>query len=240
MREKGWEHTRIGDLEQDVLHDVAAIGTLELELLALEQDIVEAPDGGRENGGDTGLTLQDLEGEVDGTLAGVTGSPRLPRHGVGRVPVCPQALAVNPGLGDGIGSLLLIEAEHLAHHGGAGNLDQDNVVEADLVEGVEEGQAALNLVGLDHGLENVADGEGLAASDVAAGLVGPGDPVSHSEDGAQVVRGVSPLGSQPAVVVVEPPDHGTDVEGAIDGVELEGCAGNPGSIGHNGALDNRT
>lgn len=233
-------HTRVGDLEQDVLHDVAAIGALELELLALEQDVVEAPDGSGEDGGNAGLALHDLEGKVDGTLAGVTGSPRLSGHGVGRVPVRPQALAVNPGLGDGIGGLLLAEAEHLAHYGGAGNLDQDNVVETDLVEGVEKGQASLDLVGLDHTLEDVADGEDLAASNVAAGLVGPGDPVSHGKDGTEVVRGVSPLGRQPAVVVVEPPDHGTNVESAVDRVEHERGAGHPGAVGHNGALDNRT
>jgi hypothetical protein len=39
--------TRIGYLEEDVLHDVAAVGALELELIALEQDVVETPDRGR-------------------------------------------------------------------------------------------------------------------------------------------------------------------------------------------------
>ena len=76
-------HTRIGDLEKDVLHDVAAVGALELKLLALEEDIVEAPDRGGEDGGNTGLALEDLEGKVDGTLAGITSSPRLAGHGVG-------------------------------------------------------------------------------------------------------------------------------------------------------------
>ena len=38
-----------GDLEEDVLHDVAAVGALELEGLALEEDIVEAPGLGREH-----------------------------------------------------------------------------------------------------------------------------------------------------------------------------------------------
>lgn len=40
-------------LEEDILHDIAAIFSLELELLALEQDIVETPDWGRKNGRDT-------------------------------------------------------------------------------------------------------------------------------------------------------------------------------------------
>lgn len=48
---------------------------------------------------------------------------------------------------------------------------------------------------------------------------------------------MTPLGGEPAVVVVQPPDHGTDVEGAIDGVKLEGGAGDLATIGNDGALD---
>ena len=231
---------RVGDLEENVLHDVAAVGALELELLALEEDVVEAPDGSGEDGGDTGLALEDLEGQVDGALAGVTGSPRLAGHGVGGVAVGAEGLAVNPGLGDGVGGLLLVEAEHLGDDGGGGDLDEDDVVETDLVVRVEESEAALDLVGLDHALENIADGELLAVGEVAAGLVGAGDPVGDGEDGAKVVRGVAPLGSEPAVVVVEPADHGANVEGGIDGVELVGGTGDLGAVGDNGAWDGRT
>jgi len=132
-------HTRIGDLEKHILHDVAAIGALELELLALKEDIVEAPGRGRQDGRNAGLALEDLQGEVDGTLAGITGSPRLAGHGVGRVAVGTQRLAVDPGLGDGVGGLLLVQAEHLADDSSAGNLDEHNVVETDLVVRVEQG-----------------------------------------------------------------------------------------------------
>lgn len=230
---------RVGHLEQDVLHDVAAIGALELELLALEEDIIEAPDGRGENGGNTALALENLQGQVDGALAGITGSPRLAGHGVGGVAVGTQALAVNPRLGDGIGSLLLVEAEHLADNSRAGNLDENYVIQTNLVERVEQSKAALNLVRLDHSLENIADGEDLAASEVTAGLVGTGDPVSHGQDSAQVVTGMSPLSSEPAVVVVEPSDHSTNVEGTVHGVELIGCAGNLGAVGHDGPWDDR-
>lgn len=230
-------HTRVGDLEENVLHHVAAIGALELELLALEEDIVEAPDGGGEDGGNTLLTGEDLEGEVDGTLASITGSPGLSGHGVGGVSVGSERLAINPSLGNGIGNLLLVEAEHLGDDGGRGNLDQDNVVKTDLVVGVEESQAALDLVGLDHTLEDILDGEDLAAGEVAASLVGSVDPVGDSEDGTQVVGGMSPLSSQPAVVEVEPSDHSTNVEGSVDGVELEGSSRDLGAVGDDGAGD---
>ena len=231
----GVELGGVGDLEEDVLHDVAAVGPLELELVALEEDIVEAPGRSGEDGGDTLLALEDLEGKVHGTLASITSSPALSRHGVGGVPVGPEGLAVNPRLGDGVGGLGLGEAEHLGDDGSGGDLDEDDVVETNAVERVEEGEAALDLVGLDHALEDVTDGEGLAAGNVATGLVGAGDPVGNGEDGTEVVRGMAPLSGEPAVVVVEPSDHGTDVEGTIDGVQLEGSSRNAGAAGDNGS-----
>jgi hypothetical protein len=228
---------RVGNLEENVLHDIASVGALELELLALEEDIVETPDRSGQNGGNTLLALEDLESEVDGALASITGSPRLSGHGVGCVTVGSERLAINPSLGDGIGNLLLVEAEHLGDDGGRGDLDKDNVVKTDLVVGVEESQATLNLVGLNHGLENILDDKGLAASEVTAGLVGTVDPVSDSEDSTEVVRGVTPLSSEPAVVEVEPSDHGTNVEGGVDGVKLEGSTRDLGAVGDNGAGD---
>ena len=232
----GVELGGVGDLEEDVLHDVAAVGALELELLALEEDVVEAPAGSGENGGDTTLALLDLEDEVDGALASVTGGPRLAGHGVGGVTVGTQTLAIDPGLGDGVGGLLLGEAEHLGDDGGGGDLDEDNVVETDLVVGVLEGEDTLDLVGLDHGLEDILDLEDLAVADVAAGAVGAGDPVGDGEDTADVVGGMTPLGGQPAVIVIQPADHGTDVEGTVDGVQLVGGTRDAGTVGDDGAV----
>jgi hypothetical protein len=125
--------TRVGNLEENVLHDIASVGTLELELFALEEDIVETPDRSGQDGGNTLLALEDLESEVDGTLASITSSPRLSGHGVGCVAVCSERLTINPSLGDSIGNLLLVEAEHLGDDSGRGNLDEDDVVETDLV-----------------------------------------------------------------------------------------------------------
>jgi hypothetical protein len=48
---------------------------------------------------------------------------------------------------------------------------------------------------------------------------------------------VAPLGREPAVVVVEPADHGADVEGAVDGVEDVGRAGDARAVGDDGARD---
>ncbi len=41
----GVEFGGVGDLEEDVLHHVAAVRTLELEIPAFEQHVVEAPCG---------------------------------------------------------------------------------------------------------------------------------------------------------------------------------------------------
>lgn len=50
---------------------------------------------------------------------------------------------------------------------------------------------------------------------------------------------MAPFGSEPAVVEVEPSDHGTDVEGSVHGVELEGRTGDLGTVGDDSAGDDR-
>lgn len=51
---------------------------------------------------------------------------------------------------------------------------------------------------------------------------------------------MTPFSSKPAVVVVEPADHGTNVESSVDGVELEICSRDLGAIGDDGARDDRS
>jgi hypothetical protein len=89
----------------------------------------------------------------------------------------------------------------------------------------------------DHGLKHIPDLKDLAVTELTTSPVGPRDPVCDSEDGTKVVRRVTPLCGQPAVVEVEPPDHGTNVESAQDGVELVVGTRNLGAIGNNSALD---
>ena len=48
---------------------------------------------------------------------------------------------------------------------------------------------------------------------------------------------MTPLGSQPAVVEVKPPDHSSNVEGASHWVENVWGAGHACAIGNDGALD---
>lgn len=155
------------------------------------------------------------------------------------MPVGSERLAVDPSLGDSITGLGLVEAHHLCNNCGGGELDENDMVETDLVERVLQGHAALDLVRPDHSLEDVSDLENLAVTKVSASPVCPGNPVGSGKDGTQVVGGVAPLGGQPAVIEVEPTDHGTDVESTVHRIELVVGAGNFGTVGNDGTLDDR-
>lgn len=171
-------------------------------------------------------------------MAGVTSSPRLSGHGVGGVSVSTERLSVNPGLGDGIGGLALGQAKELGDNSGGSDLDEHDVVQPDLVVRVFKSEHTLNFMGLDHSLEHFVDGWDLSVTQRATGTVGPRDPVGNSEDTTQVVGWMTPFGGQPAVIVVQPPDHGADVESAIDGVELIWGTEDLGAIGDGGAGHN--
>jgi hypothetical protein len=205
----------------------------------VEVDVVEAPGGSGKDGRHTTLTLHDLETEVDGLFASIASSPTLSAHGVGAVSVCSHTLTIDPCLRNCIASLTLGEAEHLTYDSSRGNLDQNNVIKTDLVEGVLEGHATLNLVCLDHGFEDIPHGEDLAVAQVSAIAVGSADPVCNGQNGTQVITGVAPLGSEPAVIEIEPSDHGTNVEGTEDRVELVGCTRNSCAVRNCGSRNDR-
>ena len=94
-----------------------------------------------------------------------------------------QRLAIHPGLGDGIDGLVTIKAKQFRNNGCRSNLDQDNMIEADSIERIEKRERPLNLVGFDHCLEHIANGEGLAL---------PAKMISDSEDSAKVIRRMTP------------------------------------------------
>ena len=144
-----------------------------------------------------------------------------------------QGAAVDPGVGERVHHLLPVAAQHGRRHRGAGHPHQQHVVQPHAVEAVLQRDDALDLVGLDHGRQHVAHGDGAAVSRAPVEVVG------HRQDGAQVVRGVPPLGRQEGVVEVEPADHGADVERGLDRVQLPGGAGHPGASGHDRAGHHR-
>lgn len=93
-----------------------------------------------------------------------------------------KRLAVHPSLGDSIGGLPLSKTQQLGDDSGGRDLDENNVVEADLVVGVLQSQDTLDLVSLDHGLQNIMDLQNFAVTKVSTGAVGARDPVGHSQD----------------------------------------------------------
>lgn len=229
--------TRVGDLEKNILHDIATILPLELERLAAKGYIVESPSRGREHSGKTLLSLQHLEDEVHSLLTSIACGPRLARHGVGRVPISSEGLAIDPGLRNSITGLGFVETHHLGNDSCGCKFDEYNMVETDLVERVLQGHAALYLVCPDHGFEYVPDFEDLAVAKFTASPVCPRNPVGSCENGTQVIRGMAPLSSQPAVVEVEPSDHSTNVEGSIYGIELVVGTGHFGTVGNDSAFN---
>ena len=138
-----------------------------------------------------------------------------------------ERLAINPSLGDGVDSLVVVEAHQFGDDRSRSHLDEDDVIEADAVEGVEEGKASLNLMRLDHGLKDIANSERLTLA---------GEVIGHSEDGTQVIGRMTPLSSKEAIIVVEPTDGSSDVEGSTDGVELIVGSRDAGAVRDHGTL----
>lgn len=132
-----------------------------------------------------------------------------------------QRLAISPGLGDGVDGLVTVETQELGDNSGTGDLDEDDVIETDTVEGVEEGKTSLDFVSLDHTRKDVMDGELLTLT---------GEMIGDGEDGTQVVGWVTPLCGEETVIEVEPSDHRSNVERAPDRVELVVSSGDAGAL----------
>ena len=150
------EFRGIADFEEHVLHHVGAVRALEFELLAAEGDVVEAPGFCGERRWIAHLAGACHQRQPHRAAGGVARGPAFARAGVGRVAIRAQALAVDPCQRERVDGLFAREAEQLAHDRGGRDLDQHDVIEADFVERVFQRDAALNLVGLDHGRQNIA------------------------------------------------------------------------------------
>lgn len=132
-----------------------------------------------------------------------------------------QRLTISPCLGDGVDSLVTVETQQLGDDSSAGDLDEDDVIETDTVVGVEESEAPLDLVSLDHAREDIMDSELLTLA---------GEMVGDGEDSTQVVGRVTPFCGKEAVVEIEPSDHRSDVKRAPDGVEFVVSSGDSSTL----------
>ena len=87
---------RIADLEQHVLHHVGAIRPLELELLPLERNVVEAPGLRGQRRRIAHLARSRHQRQPHGAAGRIARGPALARAGVGRVAIGAQALPIHP------------------------------------------------------------------------------------------------------------------------------------------------
>ena len=223
------------DLEQDVFHHVAAVGSLQHERLALEQHVVEAPGLGAQHRRIAHFALGGHQREPHRPRRRVAGRPALARSGVRRVPVGAQALAVDPGERHRVDDLVVRQPEHLCDHRGGRDLDQHDVIEADAVEAVLQRDHALDLVRLDHRRQHRLHRQRR----LARGDRGARQPVGGGENAAEIVGRMAPLGREPGVVEVQPADHRADVERRLHRIELELRARNARPVRHDGAGNDR-
>ena len=144
----------------------------------------------------------------------------------------PESAAVNPRIRYRVNDLLASTTEHACNDGRGRNSNEQNVVQADAIESVIECQYTLNLVRLDHGGQDVAESYcRLALLTV--------EIVRDRKNTAKVVGGMSPLGCEPGVIEIEPPNYRSDIERCRYRIELERFTGDPRAAGELSAGYNR-
>ncbi len=165
------EFCRETDLEQHVFHHVAGVFLRQAELpLALgferqvlvgmaEQHVIEAPLRRRQDAGNAHLATQGDIRQAHSTAGGIPRRPGFARTGIGCMAIGTQRLAIDKGLGQCRQQLLAIGPHQLGAHCGGSHFHQQHMIEADTVEGVFQGNHALNLMGHDHGLEHIIHGQ---------------------------------------------------------------------------------
>lgn len=89
-----------------------------------EQDIVESPGLGSQDGGNTHLSSLNEHGEVNSSGASISSGPRLSRSSVGCVSVGSEGLSIGERLRDDIDNLFSIETEKLGGNSSRGDLDE--------------------------------------------------------------------------------------------------------------------
>ena len=144
-------------LEEDILHHVAAEGSTQPHVTAAKQAVLKAPRRRGECGRRSALARECHQREPHRAAGCITRSPALARAGVRSMAVRSQRASIEKCLTDGRDDLISRSTEHPHRDGGRCHADQDDVVDADSIEGVLQSQHALNLIRLDHGRQDVAD-----------------------------------------------------------------------------------
>lgn len=151
------------------------------------------------------------------------------------MPIRTQRLPIDKRMGQRRKQLLTVGAHQLRAHRRRGDFHQQHMVEADTVKRVFQGNHPLDFVGHDHCFQYRA----YCQRCVAVGHALLRQVISHGEDAAEVIRGMTPFGGEPGVVVVEPTHDAADVPRGLDRVQPERSARDPRAKRHHRALDDR-
>ena len=111
------------------------------------------------------------------------------------------------------------------------------MIQSNLVVGIFQRQASLYLMCLDHRFQHIFDLHDGPIPNVSSSTIRSRYPISYRKYAAQIVRRVAPFSCQPAVVVVQPANHGSNVEGTIDRIKDVRSPGHSSTMRYDGALN---
>ncbi len=89
------------------------------------------------------------------------------------------------------------------------------MIESDAIEGVVQRQDALDFMGLDHGRQQIVNGER------GHRLAAPGQIIGNGQNPAQVIAGMPPLRGKPGVIEIKPAYQASNVECRLHGIEFK-------------------
>ena len=92
------------------------------------------------------------------------------------------------------------------------------MVKSNFIIRILQGQATLYLVCFDHGLQYISYLDDRSSPNLSPGTICSRNPVRNRENPTQIIRGMAPFRCKPAVIVVKPSNHGTDVECTVNGI----------------------
>jgi len=116
------------------------------------------------------------------------------------MPIRPQCPSVEPRIGNCVADLLFRSSQKFRRQRRRGDSDQQHVIEANAVETVFECQHALDFMGLNHRGEQVSNKKRR----LLLHLISTTDKIGNRQQRAKVIRRMSPFGSQPGIVEIQP------------------------------------
>ena len=109
------------------------------------------------------------------------------------------------------------------------------MIQADTVKTVFQGEDTLDLMGLDHAVEDVCDGQRV----FPRGAILQAEIVGDGKNAAEIIGRMSPFGGQPGVVEVQPAHQRADIECRLHRVQPVVGAGHPRPVRHFGSGHHR-